>query len=269
MTQNNYAHLPSYILRTDLTDGDKIFCAVIDSYAKQYQSCKLKNDALAKMLNKTERAIQERVKKLYKLGVIENVGTHHHRELRLTYLTKPDIKELREDEEKSETEKKKEANWEEFWRIQVKKEAKAAARKRFMRLSIKDQKMAISAYRQYIENLEDKKYAVFGRTFLKDEYWRDETYSGSGAKEEDVTPQKSEDDQKFDIFFQKASELAVAASKNKDIRKVSFAKISRNEAAVFDAREVHCLESAVTHMDGLVDQSYDTANLRSLLRAFW
>ena len=256
MNANPYAILPSYIISSDLSDGEKIICAIIDGFIKVYGTCEITNEFIAEMLNIDKSAVSSRISRLYKKNVITNVGSKRKRVLKLAYI-KPEV-------EITEVEEKETDNFALFWEIQVKKEAKAAALKHFKKLSTKKQLLAISAYKQYVSELKDTTYAVLGRTFLKDQYYLDDKYQKVEKTEKEVSQ-----DQVFDVFFQKVLDLVAFSKQNPKIENIDFEKISQNEEAVFDDREICCLKEAVCDVAGLCDQAYSIGNLKNLLRTFW
>jgi hypothetical protein len=256
MVKNPFSVLPGYILSSSLTDGEKIVCGIVDGFTKAYGSCEIDNATFAEMLHISQRAVEKRISRLYQKQILENRGTKDRRKLNLKYIKSeqkiPDIKEQKDD------------NFQIFWDMQLKKEAKAATLKYFKKLSSKNQLLAIRAYKQYRQELKNPKYAVLGRTFLKDQYYLDDKY-----KEEQKEETREPKDDEFQRFFKKALDVVAFCEINSAIKKLDFQKISQNEAAVFDENEVRCLRSAVTNVEGLCDQAFSEGNLKNLLRTFW
>jgi hypothetical protein len=78
----------------EITDSEKILCALISGLSEQSGYCYASNDKLASSVNKSTNAVKAIIKRLYAKDILINKGTKDIRKLVLDYIKSDEKKDI-------------------------------------------------------------------------------------------------------------------------------------------------------------------------------
>ncbi len=207
-----YVHIPYAVVSSDLSPAQKILCGTIEALSGEYGYCFAENQAIALLINMSERSIACEISRLYKIGAIINRGTKKNRNLTLNqdYFYKSQNETCEEGKSQNETCKsqneisypllynnkniqerdrqKSQIDYEKafdlFWDLYPIKQAKAYSFEKFKKLKphevddLIDRLPTIVEYHNQISTRE--KFIPMlphASTFINQKRWRDDIYS--------------------------------------------------------------------------------------------